>query len=68
MKIAEKYGNGTVHLTTRQGFEIPGIDMNKIDEINNLIQPIIEGLGINQLIQRRDIMQLELEKCICLYR
>ncbi|GAA0120903.1 MAG: sulfite reductase subunit C [Clostridium argentinense] len=48
-EIAEKYGNGTVHLTTRQGFEIPGIDMNKIDEINNLIQPIIEGLGINQL-------------------
>ena len=48
-EIAENYGDGTVHLTTRQGFEIPGIDMNKMDEINNLIQPIIEGLEINQL-------------------
>ena len=24
-EIAEKYGNGIVHLTTRQGFEIEGI-------------------------------------------
>ena len=24
-KIAEEYGNGTVHITSRQGFEIPGI-------------------------------------------
>ena len=23
-EIAEEFGNGTVHLTTRQGFEIPG--------------------------------------------
>lgn len=47
-EIAEKYGNGTVHITTRQGFEIPDLDMNKIPEINKLIQPIIEGLDINQ--------------------
>ncbi|ADL67734.1 sulfite reductase subunit C [Thermoanaerobacterium thermosaccharolyticum] len=43
-EVAEKYGNGTVHITTRQGFEIPGISMEKIDEINELISPIIRGL------------------------
>ena len=47
-EIADKYGDGTVHLTTRQGFEIPGIDMEDIAEVNVLLQPIIEGLEINQ--------------------
>lgn len=49
-EIADKYGDGTVHLTTRQGFEIPGIDMEDIAEVNILLQPIIEGLEINQEI------------------
>jgi len=43
-EIAGKYGNGTVHLTTRQGFEIPGIAMDKIDEINQMLAPIIRGM------------------------
>lgn len=47
-EIAEKYGNGTLHITTRQGFEIPGIPMKYIPEINSALQPIIEGLEINQ--------------------
>ena len=47
-EIAEKFGNGTVHLTTRQGIEIPGIKMESIGEVNKLLQPIIEGLLINQ--------------------
>lgn len=47
-EISEKYGNGTVHMTTRQGFEIPDIDMDKVDEVNKLIQPVIEGYDINQ--------------------
>ncbi len=46
--IAEKYGNGTVHITTRQGFEIPDISMHDMAEVNVLLQPIIEGLDINQ--------------------
>lgn len=46
--IAETYGNGTVHLTVRQGFEIPGIPYEKMPEVNELLQPIIEGLNINQ--------------------
>lgn len=47
-EIAGQYGNGTVHITSRQGFEIPGIPISKIDEVNEKLQPIIEGLEINQ--------------------
>lgn len=43
-KIAEKYGSGTVHITARQGFEIPGIPVEAIDEINRLIAPILKGM------------------------
>lgn len=49
-EIAEKYGNGSVHLTTRQGFEIPGIPFKDIEKVNELLQPIIDGLDINQEI------------------
>ncbi|MEL7568542.1 MAG: sulfite reductase subunit C [Dehalobacterium sp.] len=48
--IAEKYGNGSVHITTRQGFEIPGIKMEHMEEINRLISPFIadlKELGVN---------------------
>ncbi|PKM95388.1 MAG: sulfite reductase subunit C [Firmicutes bacterium HGW-Firmicutes-1] len=44
--IATEYGNGTVHITTRQGFEIPDIDFDKIPEINGKIKPLIESLGL----------------------
>lgn len=47
-KIADEYGNGSLHITTRQGFEIPGIDYANMKEINKLIQPLIGGMGINQ--------------------
>lgn len=46
--IANNYGNGTIHMTVRQGFEIPGIKMEDMTKVNELIQPIIEGLNINQ--------------------
>lgn len=46
--IAEEYGNGTVHITVRQGFEIPGIKYEDMPKVNELLQPIIEGLDINQ--------------------
>ena len=49
-KIAEEYGNGIVHLTTRQGFEIEGIKLEDMDKINEMLQPIIEILDINQEI------------------
>lgn len=47
-KIAQDYGDGSLHLTTRQGFELPGIDYADIPKINALLQPLIEGLNINQ--------------------
>ncbi|MBC2850394.1 sulfite reductase subunit C [Cetobacterium sp. 8H] len=47
-EIATKFGNGKVHITTRQGFEIKGIDITKINEVNKAIQPLIDGFEINQ--------------------
>jgi anaerobic sulfite reductase subunit C len=47
-ELAIKYGNGTVHITSRQGFEIPGIKFEDMPEVNSMLQPIIEGLNINQ--------------------
>lgn len=42
--IAEKYGNGTVHLTARQGFEIPAIPYDRMAEVNRLLKPLIEEI------------------------
>ena len=47
-EIAQEYGNGFIHLTTRQGFEIEGIRFEDKDEINKKLQPIIDTLEINQ--------------------
>ncbi|MCL1995786.1 MAG: sulfite reductase subunit C [Defluviitaleaceae bacterium] len=47
-EIAQKYGNGTVHITTRQGFEIPGIKYEDIPKVHELLQPLIDGLEVNQ--------------------
>ena len=47
-KIANEYGNGQVHITTRQGFEILGIKMEDMEEVNKIIQPVIEKMDINQ--------------------
>lgn len=47
-RIAETYGNGTVHITSRQGFEIPGIPFERMPEVNAALQDLIDGLEINQ--------------------
>ena len=47
-EIAQEYGNGFIHLTTRQGIEIEGIRFEDMDEINEKLQPIIDTLDINQ--------------------
>ena len=39
--IAETFGNGTVHITSRQGFEIPGIPFEKMPEVNAALQSLI---------------------------
>jgi len=46
-KIANEFGNGTLHITTRQGFEIPGIKFEDIPKVNELLQPLLDGLDIN---------------------
>lgn len=45
-ELADTYGNGTVHLTARQGFEVPGIAFAAMPEINRKIRPLLEMLGI----------------------
>lgn len=47
-KIAETYGNGQVHITSRQGFEIMGIPFEKVDQVNKELQVLIDELDINQ--------------------
>lgn len=47
-EIAEKYGDGSVHMTTRQGFEILNIPMENMEEVNKAIQPLIDKTKINQ--------------------
>lgn len=32
-EVAEKYGEGYVHLTSRQGVEIPFIKLDQIEEV-----------------------------------
>ncbi len=46
--IADKYGSGEVHITTRQGFEILGIPWENMDACNEEVQSLIDGLSINQ--------------------
>ncbi len=53
-EIAQKYGNGFVHLTTRQGFEIEGIHLEDMEEVNKKLQPIIDKVGINQYDEDRE--------------
>lgn len=47
-QISSKYGDGQIHVTTRQGFEILGIKMEDMPQVNEMIQPVIEKLDINQ--------------------
>lgn len=43
-ELAEKFGNGTVHLTTRQGYEIPGIKLADLDKIKEYMADMIHNL------------------------
>lgn len=50
-RIAEKFGDGTLHITTRQGFEIPNIPFEKMAEVNAALRQIIETLELKQGVQ-----------------
>ena len=49
-ELAETFGNGTVHLTTRQGYEIPGVKLADLEAIKHrmaeMIGDIEEDCGI----------------------
>lgn len=47
-EIAQNYGNGTIHITNRQGVEVPGIDFADMENVNAKLQPIIDAFQINQ--------------------
>ncbi len=40
-ELAERFGNGTVHLTTRQGYEIPGIKLVRLEEVKQCMSEMI---------------------------
>jgi len=46
--IAEKFGDGTLHITTRQGFEIPNIPFERMADVNAALKDIISDLEIEQ--------------------
>ena len=48
VEIAEKYGNGVIDITNRQGIEIPGIRLEDVDKVNAEVQLIIDSLRVNQ--------------------
>ncbi|MDP6635655.1 MAG: sulfite reductase subunit C [Phycisphaerae bacterium] len=43
-ELAEEFGNGTVHLTTRQGYEIPGIKLTDRDAVKRRMATMIERI------------------------
>ena len=47
-EVVDKYGNGSIFLTNRQGVEIPGIKISDMDAVNKEIQLIIDNEGTNQ--------------------
>ncbi|HRU01017.1 MAG TPA: sulfite reductase subunit C [Victivallales bacterium] len=44
--LAEKYGDGSVHITIRQGFELPGMRFEDIPAINKELAELIKNVEI----------------------
>ncbi|MFQ5951796.1 MAG: sulfite reductase subunit C [Candidatus Omnitrophota bacterium] len=42
--LAEKFGNGTVHLTTRQGYEIPGVKLADLEKVKKYMARMIDDI------------------------
>lgn len=43
-ELAERFGDGTLHITTRQGFEIPGVKMDDIQAAQEAMAPLISEI------------------------
>ncbi len=50
-EVSTKYGDGKLHITTRQGFEIAGIDFKDIEAVNKMINPVIKTLLVEKGVQ-----------------
>jgi anaerobic sulfite reductase subunit C len=48
VEIATRYGKGKINVTNRQGFEIPGIKLEDMEEVNKALQTIIDNTKVNQ--------------------
>lgn len=46
-EIAEKWGNGVIHLTTRQKLAMPGIRYEDIPEVNKALEPFIKDITVD---------------------
>ena len=66
-EIARKYGNGSVHLTTRQGFEIEGISLTDIEKVNQELQRSLKSRNQPDHSRNR-LSRLRDQKCQRLYR
>lgn len=53
-EIAEKYGRGSVHITSRQGCEIPDIPLDDIEKVEEELKPFTEKWCLNT--ETRNIM------------
>lgn len=42
-ELAVKYGDGEVHIHSKQGFEVLGIPMDKVPEVNRFIAPLVKA-------------------------
>lgn len=45
-QIAEQFGNGLIHLTTRQKLAMPGIKYQDIDKVNAALEPFIQEIEV----------------------
>ena len=43
-ELAETFGNGTVHITTRQGCEIPGVKLADLEAIKQRMGQMISAI------------------------
>lgn len=46
--IAQEFGNGIIHLTTRQKLAMPGIKYQDIDKVNKALEPFLQEITVEQ--------------------
>ena len=51
--IAETYGNGEIHLTIRQGFEIMGIPFEKVEEVKETAKKEAQPKEVKATVEKK---------------